>query len=391
MKFLLLFAFSIGICFSINLKEDFWKSGETFLTFLERYKLPLSIYYDLDGEDKKLAEGIGAGVRYSILTNNKAHISQVLIPIGEELQLHIYKKNGKYKLKISSIIFETKTLYLNLKIKNSPYYDIVKLTGNLDLAQEFVNSYKTSINFSRDLRKDDSLVIIYEQKFRIGKRFGAPTIISSFIEVNKKRKYVFRNLDGRYYNKKGIKIEGFLLAKPLRYSRVSSRFTYKRYHPVLKRYRAHLGIDYIARRGTPIKAAASGLIVSRYYSATFGNVIKIRHSGGYSTLYAHLKSFKRGLKRGYRVKKGSVIGYLGNTGLSTGPHLHFALYKYNRAINPLSAIQVNSTKLKGSKKRKFDVLKRKYMQNLDFYFNKENLDFEKLNSISYYTEVNKSI
>jgi murein DD-endopeptidase MepM/ murein hydrolase activator NlpD len=164
--------------------------------------------------------------------------------------------------------------------------------------------------------------------------------------------------DDNYYNEKGSQVDSFLLGSPIPGARISSKFTKRRYHPILKRWRAHLGIDYAARRGTPIRSAGDGKIISASRSRGYGNVTKIRHAGGYVTLYAHQKAFRRGFKRGKRVKKGQVIGYVGSTGMSTGPHLHFGLYKNGRAINPAGVIRVTTKKLSGKKRKAFLKIKR---------------------------------
>ena len=195
--------------------------------------------------------------------------------------------------------------------------------------------------------------MIYEQKYRLGKPFSMPLLKVAMIEMRKKRNYIYLNDDDRYYDEKGHEVEGFLLARPVRASRVSSYFTKRRFHPVLKKWKAHLGIDYAARRGTPIVAAGSGKIIFAGRLGSYGKLVKIRHNDGYETRYAHMKSFRRGIKRGKRVKKGQTIGYVGSTGRSTGPHLHFELRKHGRAMNPLRVVQVTTKKLKGKEKKAF--------------------------------------
>jgi len=200
--------------------------------------------------------------------------------------------------------------------------------------------------------------MVYEQKYRLGSPFSMPKLLTAMIEMRGKRHAVYLNTDERYYDEKGRQVEGFLLARPVRNARVSSGFTRRRYHPILKRYRAHLGIDYAAPRGTPIMAAGSGKVIFAGRTRGYGNLIKIRHSDGYVTLYAHQKSFRRGIRKGKYVKQGQVIGYVGSTGLSTGPHLHFGLYKNGRAINPARVVQVTTKKLGGKALRAFRARKK---------------------------------
>ncbi len=351
-KLVIVFFVIISFLQGAYLEELRWKSGETFLNFLENNSLPLSVYYDLDTGDKELAAEIISGVRFQILRDDNGGIEQVLIPIGEELQLHIKKVNGKYVLTTTPIVYETKDEILTIDIKSSPYQDIINSTKNYLLASEFIQSFKRSVNFKR-LRKGDKLVIFYTRKIRLGKQFGSPLIKASMIEVRGKKHYVFLYNKNRYYDENGKEVEGFFLAAPVRYTRISDRFTYKRWHPILKRYRAHLGIDYAAPRGTPVKAAGSGRVIFKGRKGGYGNTLIIRHDGGYKTLYAHMKAFRRGIKRGKYVKKGQVIGYVGSTGLSTGPHLHFGLYKGSRAINPAGVVKVTKSRLAGKKRKEF--------------------------------------
>lgn len=348
------------LLFSSEVEFTKWNSGETFLDFLQNHKLPQKVYYELDKSDQTITEEIYAGVNIQIMRDSNSSVEQVLIPISEELQLHIYKDKDKYKLKSTPIAYMTKQEAFTVTIEKSPYYDIVQATGSKKLAHQFVNAFKNSLNFRRDLRKGDKLVMVYEQKYRFGKSFSMPELQVAMIEMRKKKHYIYLNDDKRYYDERGIEAEGFMLNRPVRNSRVSSGFTLRRYHPVLKKYRAHLGVDYAARPGTPIMAAGSGRIIFAGYTRGYGKLIKVQHSDGYMTLYAHQRAFRKGIKRGKYVKKGQTIGYVGSTGLSTGPHLHFGLYKNGHARNPARVIRITTNKLKGKKLKAFAKVKEEY-------------------------------
>ncbi len=350
------------------LEELKWKSGESFLNFLKNNSLPQSIYYNLDGSTKELTSEIITGVKFQILRDDKKNIEQVLIPVGEELQLHIKKENGKYSLDTIPIIYQEKEEKLSIPIVKSPYQDIIDATKNYLLAYQFIQSYKKSVNFKR-IRKGDRLVIFYKQKTRLGRQFGSPEIEASMVEVHGKKHFVFLFNKGRYYDQKGREIEGFFLALPVKYTRISDRFTYKRWHPILHIYRAHLGIDYAAPIGTPVKAARDGRVIFAGRKGGYGKVIIIKHEGVYKTLYAHLKKFRRGIKRGKYVKRGQVIGYVGVTGLSTGPHLHFGLYRGSKAINPENSVQLTKTILRGKKRKEFLKVSAKYKKEIEIAMN----------------------
>jgi murein DD-endopeptidase MepM/ murein hydrolase activator NlpD len=363
---IVLFIFLPLLLGAATVQELKWSPGETYLMFLERLNLPKDLYYKIDKEDQKLTEEIITGIRYQVLRDSNDTVEQVLIPVNDELQLHLYRdRKNSFAFEAIPIVSNTKRESVVLTIEKNPYEDILKATGSKRLAQAFVNSFKNSLNFRRDLRKGDPLVMIYDQKYRLGKPFSMPVLQVAMIEMRKKRHYVFLNSDGRYYDENGAQVEGFLLARPVRNARISSKFTKRRYHPILKRYRAHLGIDYAARRGTPIMAAGSGKIIFAGRTRGYGNLIKIRHSDGYMTLYAHQKSFKRGIRKGKYVKQGQVIGYVGTTGLSTGPHLHFGLYKNGRAINPARVVRVTTKKLSGKKRKAFLKVKKELIALVD--------------------------
>jgi len=368
---LILFLLTTSI-FASHVESFRWLNGDSYLMFLEKQKLPLkSLYYNLDKDDQRLTEEMRSGIHCSILRDENKDILQLLLPLNDELQIHVYKLNGSYKFEAIPIVSSTKTEAFTLKISHSPYYDIIKATGSKKLAEIFVSSFKYSLNFKVDLRKGDTLVMIYKQKYRLGKPFSMPTLKVAMIEMRKKKHYIYLNDDDRFYDEKAHEVEGFLLARPVRNARISSRFTKRRFHPVLKKWKAHLGVDYAARRGTPIVAAGSGKVIYCARMGSYGNLVKIRHADGYETRYAHMKSFRRGMRRGKRVKKGQTIGYVGTTGRSTGPHLHFELRKRGRAINPLRVVQVTTKKLKGKQKKAFLKLKENYDESIQLHIKNE--------------------
>ena len=361
--FLLLFI--ITNLYSSQVERYRWPNGETFLEFLEKNELPIRpLYYNIDKDDQRLTEEMRSGMHYQILRDRNNTIEQVLLPLNDELQLHIYKSDNSYKLEAIPIISTTKVEAFALKIVSSPNYTIMKYTRSKKLAQIFTANFRNSLNFKDDIRAGDNLVMIYEQKYRLGEVFSMPTLHVAMIEMRHKKHYIYLNDDKRYYDEKGHEVEGFLLARPVAGARISSYFTKRRWHPVLHKWKAHLGMDYAARRGTPIVAAGSGRISYAARLGSYGNLVKIRHADGYETRYAHMKSFRRGIRRGKYVKKGQTIGYVGTTGRSTGPHLHFELRKHGRAINPLRVVQVTTKKLKGKEKKAFLKLQKNYDESI---------------------------
>ena len=336
-----------------NVQEDIWWKGESLLTFLDKHKISKDIYFNLSKTDKELCSEINAGVKYQVLYDDTHKLQQALIPISEEMQLHIFKNdNTNYTLDIIPIEFYEVTQTISIPITYSPYQDIITTTGNKSLANEFIRAFKKTVNFKR-IQKNDILAIKYQQKIKQGRYFGTPTILGAKIEINGRANYIFQNPnDKRYYDNKGRSLTSFFLKIPLRYKRISSKFTYKRWHPILKRYRAHLGIDYAAPVGRKIFATADGKIISKGRKGGYGKTITIRHKGGYKSLYAHMHKYAK-VRVGQWVKQGKHIGYVGSTGRSTGPHLHFGLYKNGRAVNPAKVLSVTKKQLKGKSKKTF--------------------------------------
>jgi len=360
LKIILSLILSFTLHFASTLQEEIWWKGESLLTFLEKHQISKDIYFNLSKTDKELCSEIYAGVLYQMMFNKDDKLEQVLIPISEEMQIHIFKnKDNKFTLDIIPIEFQEITESINIPIQYSPYQDIVDTTGNKALANEFIIAFKNSVNFKR-LRKNDLVSIVFKQKIRSGRYFGTPEILGASVQIRKKVYYIIQNpTDKRYYNDKAKSLTSFLLRTPLRYTRISSKFTLKRYHPILKRYRAHLGVDFAAPTGRRVNATADGKIIHKGRKGGYGKTVMIRHKNGLKSLYAHLNSFNKKIRVGSYVKQGQFIGRVGSTGRSTGPHLHFGLYKNGRAINPQSVISVTKTKLSGKKRKDFlKVVKR---------------------------------
>jgi len=354
LKIILSIILAFTFNFAATVQEEIWWKGETLLTFFDKHNISQDVYFNLSKTDKELCSEIYAGVPFQIMYDTKNVLKQVLIPISEEMQIHIFKNDkDTFTLDIIPIEFQETRQSITIPIKNSPYQDIVETTGNRALANEFIIAFKRSVDFRR-LRKDDLVSIVFKQKIRSGKYFGTPEILGASVKMRKKTHYIFQNPeDKRYYNDEAKSLTSFLMIVPLRYTRISSRFTLKRFHPILKRYRAHLGTDFAAPTGRKVHATADGKVIHKGRKGGYGKTIMIQHKNGLRSLYAHLNSYNSQIRVGQYVKQGRYIGRVGTTGRSTGPHLHFGLYKNGRAIDPQKMISVTKTKLTGKKRRDF--------------------------------------
>lgn len=355
LRILLVIGIMSGSAFAATAYRETWESGYTFFAFFQKYNIPNSVYYNLSPKDRELTSEVYAGVSYYTLLDDSGALLQALIPIGDGMQIHIYRRNDSYVLDFTPMIYFEQEETISLSIQKSPYQDMLEMTHDSGLVSEFLNAYKNSVNF-RGILKGDRLAVIYERKYRLGKPLKNANIKAAVVEINKKPHYLFRFKNGRYYNKEGKEIQGFLLQTPVTGARISSKFSLGRRHPILGVIRPHYGVDLAAPKGTPIVAAADGVISFAGKRGGYGNLIEIRHENNLKTLYGHMNSFANGIRTGKKIKRGQLIGRVGTTGLSTGPHVHFGLYRNSVPINPLSNVKAVSKELQGKDKEAFNAL-----------------------------------
>lgn len=220
------------------------------------------------------------------------------------------------------------------------------------LATFFVEAFEGRINFVVQARKGDVFRIVVDEERVDGEflRYGRVHALEyDGQRTGKVQAFYYEpsNGTGQFYDKSGRAMQGGWLRTPLRYDRLSSRYNPRRFHPILKRTMPHLGVDYAASTGTPVWAAADGRVTFAGRNGPNGNLIMIRHTGGFETAYAHLHRIRGGIRRGKLVRQRDLIGFVGSTGRSTGPHLHFGLKKYSRFIDPLSELNGPGLRMAG--------------------------------------------
>ncbi|MDD2966014.1 MAG: M23 family metallopeptidase [Desulfovibrionaceae bacterium] len=224
------------------------------------------------------------------------------------------------------------------------------------LALAVANIFGSEINFIHDLQKGDSFSVLVEKRYRDGLYKGYGRVLGA-VFINKGKKFqgfLFTDAQGRakHFNAQGENLTKVLMQVPLSFTRVSSGFGMRR-HPVLGGHRDHPGIDYAAPMGTPVKAAGDGVVVDKGRNGGYGNQIVLRHDAGLETLYSHLSGYARGLNKGARVRQGQVIGYVGSTGMSTGPHLDFRVRQQGKFINPTKAVNPRAMAVAAKRKQAF--------------------------------------
>ncbi len=227
------------------------------------------------------------------------------------------------------------------------------------VAIQIADVFSTDIDFHRDLRRGDRFTVVYEMFFDGGEPVKSGKVLAAEF-VNNGRSYQavwFEHTDGHggYYTLDGKNIRKTFLRSPLEFSRVTSGFTTARFHPVLQRWRAHTGVDYGAARGTGVKATADGTVDFAGTKGGYGNVVILRHQSKYTTLYGHLSGFGRGIRTGSRVSQGDVIGYVGSTGLATGPHLHYEFRINEVHKDPLTVAMPDAPPITPDRRGAFDA------------------------------------
>jgi len=350
--------------YSAQVEELTWPRGETFLTFLDKYKISQKLYFDLEKEDQELCSEISADGIYYLYTDDDGKLNQVLIPISEDIQLHIYKDSkNEYKFETLPINYTEFTEVVAIEITESVSHDISKATGDVALAALIKSIFTEGVNF-RKMQKGDFIALEYSQKAYLGKPLGMPDLKAAMVQIDGTTYFRFKNSkDDKYYDEKGTGFtKSYFFQVPISFTKISSEFTNKRWHPVLQRFRAHLGTDFAAPVGRTIFAAADGRIEFSGIKGGYGKTTIINHNNGYKTLYAHQSDWAKGIKQGKTIKKGELIGYVGNTGLSSGPHLHLGLYKNGSAINPLSVINKPSVDTLEAKERNIFLASTKVIQ-----------------------------
>jgi murein DD-endopeptidase MepM/ murein hydrolase activator NlpD len=225
------------------------------------------------------------------------------------------------------------------------------------LALDLAETFAWQIDFFRDTRRGDSFSVLVEKVLREGRFVRYGRILAAEF-VNRGRRHTafsWEGGDGRtdYFDEQGYSLRKEFLKAPLRFRRVSSSFSYSRRHPVLKQVRAHLGTDYSAPVGTPVRAIGDGRVTARAKDPANGRMVKVRHNGTYTSAYAHLDAWAAGIAVGSAVVQGEVIGFVGSSGLSTGPHLHFALYRDGRMVDPRRVETPRAAALEGEERGRF--------------------------------------
>lgn len=281
---------------------------------------------------------IQPGQRYITYLDNNTDTAKRLILHSNVLDYVIFDWSDGVSVETGRKQITTQVTETSGIITSSLYETLLDNGDNPLLGNKLSEILGWQIDFFR-LYKDDSYKVIYEQEYVDGEAFGVGKVLAAeFTHKGETYDAFFFETEDRagYFDSRGNGVQKALLKAPFKYSqRVSSNFSYNRFHPVLKRRVPHYGVDYAAPLGTPVIAVGDGEIIESQYRGANGNIVKIKHNSTYTTAYLHLNGFARGIKKGVKVKQGQVIGYVGRTGRVTGVHLDYRIYKNDQPVNPL--------------------------------------------------------
>ena len=252
----------------------------------------------------------------------------------------VFPLEDGYFVGFKQIKTEQQEHYACSTVQNNLYEAARKVNIPNAVVDNFENIFDSRIDFSRQLHPGDEICVIYERNYVKGKPLQDVTVTAASLTQKDVEIMAFRHVDDdnqvSYYDSRGVNMRGHFLRSPIKYARVSSVYSESRYHPILKKRRPHRGVDYGAKTGTPIRATANGRVTKRAHYKGYGKMIVLQHGKQYRTVYAHMSRFAEGSNIGNYVKQGQVIGYVGSTGLSTGPHLHYEFHVNGKHRDPLN-------------------------------------------------------
>ncbi|WPP48073.1 peptidoglycan DD-metalloendopeptidase family protein [Catalinimonas niigatensis] len=310
---------------------------------------------------------IRADRNYTILcSNDSLNTARYFIYEPSRTDYVIYELSDSIRISTGQHAVDTVTKTFAGVIDYSIYQTLSDVDAPTELVNELSDVYAWQIDLFK-VQKGDKFKMIYEEIQIKGERVGVGRIKAAQFERGEEEFYAFYYNQGGaedYFDEKGSSLKKAFLKAPLKYSRISSRFSTSRLHPVLKVSRPHHGTDYAAPRGTPVRAVGDGVITKANYSGGAGNFVKIKHNSTYTTGYMHLSKYGEGIRVGKRVKQGDIIGYVGNTGLSTGPHLCYRFWKNGQPVNPLKVEMPSSEPITDEHRATYEAHMKVLMEQL---------------------------
>jgi len=342
------------------------KKGDTIQKILKKFKVENSEINRTINQFKKYGNSnqLLVGNKIDIIVKDdvktkKRSIVKFAVPITKSTTISI-TKNEENKIvseKIITKLYKRKVFAENI-IKNNLYAAAIESKINPDTIIEFARIYGFEIDFQRDIRKNDYFKILYEKFYdENGEYIKSGSILYTYMSVNGREIALYKfgkDKDYGYFDINGKSVEKALMKTPINGARLSSPFGMRK-HPILGYNKKHLGTDFAAPMGTPIMASGSGTITRAKWCGGGGNCIKIKHNSTYETVYAHMQNFAKGIRVGKKVRQGEIIGYVGSTGMSTGPHLHYEVIVNGKKVNSQKLKLPSGKTLKDDERKNFEI------------------------------------
>ena len=342
------------------------KSGDSIQKILKSYKIKnkeiqnIINQYKKYGDPNRLLVGnkIGVIVEKKLPEKNNS-IVNFFVPITKSISIEISKdEEGTItSSKIITKLYKRKVLAENV-IENNLYSSAINAKVNPETIIEFARIFGFEIDFQRDIRKNDYFKILYEKYFdENGEFIKSGSILFAHMSVNNREIILYKFGDDKnygYFDINGKSVEKALMKTPINGARLSSSFGMRK-HPILGFNKMHRETDFAAKAGTPIMASGSGTIMLAKWCGGGGNCVKIKHNSTYETIYAHMQTFAKGIRKGRKVKQGQIIGYVGSTGMSTGPHLHYEVIINGKKVNSQTLNLPSGKVLKNNERQLFEI------------------------------------
>ena len=368
---------------SLRCKEGKVKNGQFFSTLMTGLGLTAQQAYDLTIACDTVFNVKNLRVGNTYKAYYDGDLLKYVFYQQDRMTDVLFECQPPYKISKVTRPVEVRKRYADVTINSSLWNDMRAAGASPLLILSLSDIYAWTIDFF-GLQKGDRFRVLYEEKVCDGDVIAIDTVRYAIFSRNGHDlpMVMYNQKDGGniWWNEKGESMRKAFLKAPLKFSRISSGFSYSRKHPVTRKVQPHTGVDYAAPKGTPVMTIGDGVVTSMKYEGAGGNTIRIRHNSVYSTAYLHLSGYAKGLKVGQRVRQGQVIGYVGSTGRSTGPHLDFRVWRNGSAINPLKMESPPAEPLRKENMAAFEETHEKYRAQVDSIYARDIVKvlFEKL-------------
>lgn len=346
-------------------------NGDTLSTLFSEVGLPsTALYAVLDSsKEAKQFSRLKVGQVLDFKLTPAGDLESLHSKLSDLESISLAKDDTGFAFTRDRITPEIRSAYTRGIINSSLFLSAKRAGLSHRLTMDLANVFGYDIDFAQDIREGDEFEVVYEEKVINGKQVGSGKILAARFTNRGKSysavRYTTKSGTSSYYTADGKSMRKAFIRTPVDFARISSRFSNGRRHPILNKIRAHKGVDYAAPRGTPIKATGDGKVLLAGRKGGYGNAVVIQHGNKYRTLYAHMRGFAKGVRTGGTVKQGQIIGYIGTTGLSTGPHLHYEFQVNGVHVDPLGQKLPMADPMARNEKQRFMQQSQPIMARMD--------------------------